>query len=252
MSILTSRRFFSRQLLHFVVFVFSIFGIIGFLQAEEVVQPASSPTTKTLVADFMLIDGDLFIVRGDRGEIQIEITPDTKISEKFTLGDRIKAILLPNDVAQSIMRATPDEPVGFISNEKSTPPTPAPSTAKTGKKTGTTPRALLSPTHEIPKVRIIIADLLMVDGSFYIVRDSEYGEIQIEITAETERSEEFKFGDTIKARITPSDKALSVVRASQNDPKGIQDEIVPASNSRESPGPGSFNPISYALGKENA
>ena len=53
----------------------------------------------------------------------------------------------------------------------------------------------------------------MVDGSFYVVR-TEQGEVQIEITPSTQLAEKFKFGDRIKAMVTPSDKALSVVRAS--------------------------------------
>jgi len=223
--------FFSTRLLLSTLFVglgFSITGMFSFLQAEDAVQLVSAQKTRTIVADFLMVDGGLYIVRGERGEIQIEITPDTKISDKFTFGDRIKAVLLPNDVAQSITRAMPNEPIGIISNGKSEPPPLAPPliSTETVKKAGTSPRTLLSPTHEIPKVRIIIADLLMVDGSFYIVR-TEYGEIQIEITPKTELSENFKFGDKIKARVTPADKALSVVRAEKDEPTGIQDETAP-------------------------
>jgi hypothetical protein len=224
-----------QQVILFLVFVFSIFGSNSFLQAEQTVQLVSTPKTKTIVAEFLMVDGGLYIVRGDRGEIQIEVTPDTKISEKFTFGDRIKAVLLPNDVAQSITRAGPNEPLGIISNKEpeTSSPAPASTSTETNKKVETTPAPGGPPTYETPKVRVIVADLLMVDGNFYIVR-TEYGEIQIEITDETERSEEFKFGDTIKARITPSDKALSVIRASKGDRKGFQDEIAPPSISPKS------------------
>ncbi|MEX0829113.1 MAG: hypothetical protein WD032_02620 [Nitrospirales bacterium] len=238
MRMLTLRLCSTPQISLFLVFVFSIFGTNNTLQAEENVQFVSTPKTRTIVAEFLMMDGGLYIVRGERGEIQIEVTSDTKISEKFTFGDRIKAVLLPNDVAQSITRATPEEPFGLISTQESEPPPLAPPSISTGtkKKAKTSSRPLLAPTHEIPKVRVIIADLLMVDGNFYIVR-TEHGEIQIEITADTERSEEFKFGDTIKARITPSDVALSVMRASKGDRKGFQDEIAPSSIPSKAPAP---------------
>jgi len=228
MSMLTPRLSPIRQLFLFLAFVFSIFGTNSFLQAEETIQLVSSPKTRTIVADFLMMDGGLYIVRGERGEIQIEVTPDTKISEKFTFGDRIKAVLLPNDVAQSITRATPNEPIGIINNKESEPLSPAPVSTSTEvtKEVKTSPLPVSPPTHEITKVRIIIADLLMVDGSFYIVR-TEYGEIQIEITPKTALSEDFQFGDKIKARVTPTDKALSVIRAGKDEPAGIHDEAAP-------------------------
>ena len=175
-------------------------------------------------------------MRGDRGEIQIEVTPDTKLSEEFVFGDRIKAVLLPNDVAQIITRAAPGEPVGLTTNEPSESPPPS----ETKEIAETSEEALVPPLYEayqVPKVRVIIADLLMVDGSFYIVR-TESGEIQIEITSETELREDFKFGDRIKARVTPTDKALSVVRAGKDEPTAIQEESAPiASNASTSPTP---------------
>ena len=63
-----------------------------------------------------MIDGEFYIVRGDRGEIRIEVTPQTTLSESFKFGDKIKARILPNDKALSIERAQPDEPVGIHPN----------------------------------------------------------------------------------------------------------------------------------------
>jgi exosome complex RNA-binding protein Csl4 len=217
---------FSRQLAYFFAFL-SFISAGSLLIAEDNIQTVSSPKTRTIVADLLMVDGDLYIVRGERGEIQIEVTPDTKLSEKFGFGDRIKAILLPNDVAQIITRAAPDEPVGLTSNEAPEPP-PTPSPATESKETAeTAPVSVSPPSRNMPKVRVIVADLLMVDGSFYIVRREEYGEIQIEITPETELSEDFKFGDKIKARVTSTDKAISVVRAGKDEPTGIQEEAAP-------------------------
>ena len=46
-----------------------------------------------------MIDENFYVVRGERGEIRIEVTSETKLSESFKFGDRIKAVLLPNDEA---------------------------------------------------------------------------------------------------------------------------------------------------------
>jgi len=197
------------------------------LIAEDNIQTVSSPETRTVVADLLEVEGDFHIVRGERGEIRIEVTPDTQVTEKFTFGDRIKAVLLPNDVALMITRAAPDEPIGITTNEPSEPPPTPTSTeiSQTSEEDLDTTSPLYK-AYQVPKVRIIIADLLMVDGSFYIIRN-EHGEIQIEITEKTKLSEDFKFGDTIKARVTSTDKALSVVRAGKDEPKGIHDEAAP-------------------------
>ncbi len=219
----------------FLCVVLPVFGAGSLLIAEDELQVVSSPKTRTIVADLLMVDGDFYIVRGDRGEIQIEVTPDTKLSEEFTFGDRIKAVLLPNDVAQIITRAAPGEPVGITTNETSEPPPPPSSTKETSQ---TSEEAPVTPpiykAYEVPKVRVIIADLLMVDGDFYIVR-SEHGEIQIEITPKTQLSEDFKFGDRIKARVTPTDKALSVVRAGKDEQTGIQEESAPIASSTPTP-----------------
>ena len=221
---------FSTRLAYIFVFLF-LMGSWSLLIAEDDVQTISSQKTRTVVADLLEVEGDFHIVRGERGEIRIEVTPDTQISETFIFGDRIKAVLLPNDVAQSIIRAAPDEPIGITTNEPSEPPpTPTSTEISQTSEEDIDETSPLYKAYQVPKVRTIIADLLMVDGSFYIVR-SEYGEIQIEITSETELSEDFKFGDKIKARITSTDKALSIVRAGKDEPTGIQDETVPTAPS---------------------
>ncbi len=205
--------------------------------------------TRTIIAELLEIEGEYYIARGERGEIRIQVDDQSNIAEEFTFGDRIKAVVLPNDVALSIVRAQPDEPFGIVENSPSpTAPSsqPAQETASPGsespaEESGAEPLAMAK------KIRVITADLLMVDGSFYIVR-SEHGEIQIEITPETELSEEFKFGDRIKARVTPQDKALSVVRAGKNDPTGITIEglaaqktpaTAPSKSSSSNPSPSS-------------
>jgi exosome complex RNA-binding protein Csl4 len=222
----------STRFAYLFIFVFlSLIESGSFLLAEDKVQSVSSPETRTVVAEVLEVEGDFHIVRGERGEIRIEVTPDTQVTEKFTFGDRIKAVLLPNDVAQIITRAAPDEPIGITTNELSEPPPTPTSTeiSQTSEEDLDTTSPLYK-AYQVPKVRTIIADLLMVDGSFYIIRN-EHGEIQIEITEKTKLSEDFKFGDTIKARVTSTDKALSVVRAGKDEPKGIHDEAAPLTSS---------------------
>ena len=222
----------------FIYVLLLLSGSNSLLIAEDDLKAISSQKTRTVVADLLDVEGDFHIVRGERGEIRIEVTPDTRVTEEFTFGDRIKAVLLPNDVAQSIIRAAPDEPIGITTNEPSEPP-PTPTSTEISQ-TSEEDLETASPLYKayrVPKVRIIIADILMVDGSFYIIRN-EHGEIQIEVTSETELSEDFKFGDKIKARVTPTDKALSVVRAGKDEPTGIQDETaLPAASTPIAPVP---------------
>ncbi len=186
-----------------------------------------SKELRTIVADLLMVDGDFYIVRGERGEIRIEVTPDTKLSEEFTFGDRIKALILPNDVARSITRAAPNEPIGITRNLPTTPPVP-PTPTPPSKSIEAEEAPPPPPSTTVQEIRVIIADLLMVDGDFYIVR-GEYGEIQIEVTPKTQLSETFQFGDRIKARVTPNDKAISIVRASKEDVTGIHAEKAPIS-----------------------
>ena len=193
--------------------------------AEENVQALSTPATRTVVADVLEVEGDFHIVRGERGEIRIEVTADTQVSEEFTYGDRIKAVLLPNDVALTITRAAPSESIGIMMNEPSTPNSPP--TSQEQNQSTEEDEKVTSPLYEayqVPKVRIIVAKILMIDGSFYIIR-SEQGEIQIEITPETTLNEDFKFNDKIKARVTPANKALAVTRAGIDEVIGIFEEV---------------------------
>jgi exosome complex RNA-binding protein Csl4 len=203
------------------------------------VTPQSSPPqkTRTIVADLLMIDGPFYVVRDERGEIRIEVTPETQLSETFKFGDRIKAILLPNDEALSISRAQPGESVGTTSGASTfSSPSPGPSSSPSPETAQTAPP---QPGPSFPKgsnVRIIIADLLMVDGNLYIIR-SEHGEIQIEVTPQTELSETFKFGDRIKARVTPQDQALSIVRANPGESPGIRLEASPKPSTPTAPPP---------------
>ncbi len=221
------------------------------LIAEEKLEALSAPQTRTIVADVLDVEGDFHIVRGELGEIRIEVTPDTKVSETFTYGDRIKAVLLPNDVALTITRAAPGEPTGIIANESTeAPPTPSPA-QEAEASSDDSDEEETPPLYQTPKVRVVITDLLMVDGSFYIVR-TDLGEMQIEITPETELSEEFQFGDKIKARITPNNKALSVTRAGKDDPVGIHKEAESASSHATPPAAPSTTTKKAAPSKETS
>ena len=73
--------------------------------------------TRTIVAEILMIDGDFYVVRGDRGEIRIEVTPDTKLSENFKFGDKIRAKVLSTDEAVSVERAAADEPIGITESQ---------------------------------------------------------------------------------------------------------------------------------------
>ena len=167
-----------------------------------------------------MVDGSFYIIRSEQGEIQIEITPKTQLSEDFKFGDRIKARVTPTDKALSVVRAGKDEPTGIqeesapITSSTPTPPattqTPSPSEKESSE-------PLVEST---PSIRTIVADVLMVDGDFYIVRGKR-GEIQIEVTPKTTISESFDYGDRIKATVLPNDKALTIERAGPNDSLGI-------------------------------
>ena len=178
------------------------------------------PGARTIIADILMVDGDFYIVRGNRGEIQIEVTPDTKLTEQFKFGDRIKAVVRPNDTAISVERAREGEEIGVFVQKPQAPAKPEKKPDKKAAGSDSTQKSAKAKAPEMPKTRIVVADILMVDGDFYIVR-TEYGEIQIEVTADTKLEEEFKFGDRIKARILPNDRALSIQRAKPEDPVGV-------------------------------
>ena len=185
------------------------------------------PATRTIVADVLDREGEFIIVRGELGEIRIEVKNDTKISEKFKFGDRVKAVLRPNNDAISVERAGADEPTGLQVDTPASAPAPQKSAAQpiTPVPPEKTPSSQAEPSYQPsnsgPATRIIVADLLMVDGDFYVVR-SEYGEIRIEATPDTKMAEAFGFGDRIKAKVLPNDKAIFIERAKPEDPIGIQ------------------------------
>jgi exosome complex RNA-binding protein Csl4 len=172
--------------------------------------------TKTIVGDLLMIDRDLYIVRGELGEIQIEATYKTEITEEFEFGDRIKALVLMNNKALKIERAGPNDVPGVVENLPMTAKVPHTKKAEKGK--GKAPALSLKPKQ--PDQKIIIGDLLMIDRDLYIVR-GVYGEIQIEATYKTDVTEEFEFGDRIKAVVLMNNKALKIERAGPNDVPGV-------------------------------
>ena len=184
---------------------------------------ASTEPTKTIVADLLDIDRDLYIVRGERGEIQIEATYKTEVTEEFEYGDRIKALVLMNNKALKIERAGPDDVPGVVENKAAT--AKAPVLPKEGGD-----KAAASAPPQQPDRKTIVADLLDVDRDFYIVR-GERGEIQIEATHKTEITEEFQYGDRIKALVLMNNKALKIERAGPDDVTGVVEHVASSSPS---------------------
>lgn len=179
-------------------------------------QEKSARKTKTIVGDLLMIDRDLYIVRGGLGEIQIEATYKTEITEEFEFGDRIKALVLMNNKALKIERAGPNDVPGVVENLPMIAKVPHTKKAEKGK--GKAPALSLKPKQ--PDQKIIIADLLMIDRDLYIVR-GPMGEIQIEATYKTDVTEEFEFGDRIKAVVLMNNKAIKIERAGPNDVPGV-------------------------------
>ncbi|MCY3728376.1 MAG: hypothetical protein OXF97_05185 [Nitrospira sp.] len=186
----------------------------------EVSAPSAQPQqpeSKTIVGDLLDVDRDFYIVRGERGEIQIEATHKTEITEEFGYGDRIKALVLMNNKAVKIERAGPDDVSGVTENVPVVAQAPEPQQG--AKREAPTPSA----QPKQPESKTIIGDLLDVDRDFYIVR-SERGEIQIEATGKTEITEEFGYGDRIKAKVLMNNKALKIERAGPDDVPGVYEE----------------------------
>ena len=175
------------------------------------------PESKTIVGDLLDVDRDFYIVRGERGEIQIEATGKTEITEEFGYGDRIKALVLMNNKAVKIERAGPDDVAGVTENVPAPAQTPEPQQAAKGE----APAPPAQPKQ--PESKTIVGDLLDVDRDFYIVR-GERGEIQIEATGKTEITEEFGYGDRIKAKVLMNNKALKIERAGPDDVSGVHTE----------------------------
>ena len=179
---------------------------------------ASTQLTKTIVGDLLDVDRDFYIVRGELGEIQIEATHKTEITEEFQYGDRIKALVLMNNKALKIERAGPDDVSGVVEHVA---PTAKASTAPKAEE-GKASEAALPPRQ--PDRKTIVGDLLDVDRDFYIVR-GELGEIQIEATHKTEITEEFQYGDRIKALVLMNNKALKIERAGPDDVSGVVEHV---------------------------
>ena len=148
-----------------VVKMLSAVCVLLLVQGQSVLaqKGASTEPTKTIVADLLDIDRDLYIVRGERGEIQIEATYKTEVTEEFEYGDRIKALVLMNNKALKIERAGPDDVPGVVENKAAT--AKAPVLPKEGGD-----KAAASAPPQQPDRKTIVADLLDVDRDFYIVR----------------------------------------------------------------------------------
>ena len=187
---------------------------------------ASTQPTKTIVADLLDVDRDFYIVRGEYGEIQIEATHKTEITEEFGYGDRIKALVLMNNKALKIERAGPDDVTGVMENVSVAAQAPELQQAAKGE----APAPAAQPKQ--PESKTIVADLLDVDRDFYIVR-GEYGEIQIEATHKTEITEEFGYGDRIKALVLMNNKALKIERAGPDDVTGVMENVSVAAQAPE-------------------
>lgn len=187
------------------------------MKDQEAIRKPVKPELKTVIADVLMVDGDFYVVRGDRGEIRIEVTPKTKITKEFKFGDRIRATVLMNDKALTVEQAKPNAVTGVTFHKA--PPLPAPK-SKAGKvpmikKPGASVSSPKEKNQKVkvaqPEKRIVEGDVLMVDGDFYVIR-GERGEIRVERTEKTKVTEEFQFGDRIKATVLKNDKAISIER----------------------------------------
>jgi hypothetical protein len=187
-----------------VVKMLSAVCVLLLVQGQSVLaqKGASTEPTKTIVADLLDIDRDLYIVRGERGEIQIEATYKTEVTEEFEYGDRIKALVLMNNKALKIERAGPDDVSGVVEHVASSSSGADQAPAKAaGEPAGA----------QGDDTKVVEGQVLMVDGDFYVLR-GELGEIRVERTPKTKMTEEFKFGDFIKATLKPNDQALTIER----------------------------------------
>ena len=211
-----------------VVKILSAVCVLLLVQGQSLLaqEGASTQPTKTIVGDLLDVDRDFYIVRGERGEIQIEATHKTEITEEFGYGDRIKALVLMNNKALKIERAGPDEESGVTENLPAVAQAPE---AQQGDK-GEAPAPSAQPQQ--PESKTIVADLLDVDRDFYIVR-GERGEIQIEATGKTEITEEFGYGDRIKALVLMNNKALKIERAGPDDVPGVTENVPVAAQAPE-------------------
>ena len=171
------------------------------------------PASKTIIGDLLDVDRDLYIVRGELGEIQIEATYRTEVTEEFAYGDRIKAVVLMDNKALKIERAGPDDVPGVTVHDVAASPNPDQGQDQASSSGGesTTQDVAPSTAGQGDEPRVVEGQVLMVDGDFYVLR-GERGEIRVERTAETRMTEDFRFGDFIKATVTPNDQALTIER----------------------------------------
>ena len=213
-----------------VVKILSAVCVVLLVQGQSLLaqEGASTQPTKTIVGDLLDVDRDFYIVRGERGEIQIEATHKTEITEEFGYGDRIKALVLMNNKAVKIERAGPDDVAGVTENTPAPAQAPEPQQAAKGE----APAPVAQPKQ--PESKTIVGDLLDVDRDFYIVR-GERGEIQIEATHKTEITEEFGYGDRIKALVLMNNKAVKIERAGPDDVAGVTENVPAAAQAPEAP-----------------
>ena len=149
---------------------FVLFPFIGYVVGQE----TSTPSTKTIVGDLLDIDRDLYIVRGELGEIQIEATYKTDVAEEFKFGDRIKALVLMNNRALKIERAGPNDVPGVVENQAVASEAPVAKKAEKattkGTNQGKTKALEQSVQPKKPSTKTIVGDLLDIDRDLYIVR----------------------------------------------------------------------------------
>ena len=77
MNMVTPLLSFARPAFIFICVLLVFIGSGSALIAEDDIQTVSSPKTRTVVADLLEIEEDFYILRGERGEIRIEVTPGT-------------------------------------------------------------------------------------------------------------------------------------------------------------------------------
>ena len=148
-----------------------VFGFVAcvffFLTGYVVGQETSIPPTKTIIGDLLEIDRDLYIVRGERGEIQIEATYKTDVTEEFKFGDRIKALVLMNNRALKIERAGPNDVPGVVENRAVASEAPVAKKAEKattkGTNQGKTKALEQSVQPKKPSTKTIVGDLLDID-----------------------------------------------------------------------------------------
>ena len=118
-----------------------------------------------------------------------------------------------NNKALKIERAGPDDVPGVTVHDVAASPNPDQGQDQASSSGGesTTQDIAPSTAGQGDEPRVVEGQVLMVDGDFYVLR-GEVGEIRVERTAETRMTEDFRFGDFIKATVTHNDQALTIER----------------------------------------